>query len=291
MKCKFCGAEVKKGSNVCEYCGSEVERTESGKRPDIKNSEQPSNNIIKTIARVAVALAVIGAVTIVVSTIVVLNSDAFKQIYGYTSMDEAYGMPRGETGLTGRIIRCDENGIASIKYEEDIYENIEIPDKELIDWVNDTDRSLDSVAIRFATDEKGNIRELGLSSSNFFVMKKEESRYIGIRDGQVISFTASMPLEEGHCYSGYFSYPDLRLYWTEEKILMAMTYYDPKCSKKESVTEQEPYTGEEIAVYKIYAEGRWYYCCEETYNAIQTGDLLNEYKMYVFEGLAYLVEE
>lgn len=291
MKCKFCGAEIKKGSNVCEYCGSEVQGAASGIRPGIKNSEKPSKNIIKTIARVIIALAAIWAVTMVISTIAVLNSDAFKHIYESTSMDDASGMPRGETGLTGRIVSCDETGTASIKYEGDIYENVKILDKALIDWVNDTDRSLDLVEIRFATDEKGNICELGLSSDNFFVMKKEENRYIGIRTGKVISFTSPVPLEEGRCYSGYFSYPDVRLYWAKENIFMARTFFDPQCSKKESMIEQEPYTEEDITVYRILVEGRWYYCCEETYDAIQAGDLLNEYKMYDVDGLAYLAAE
>lgn len=288
MKCKFCGAEVKKGSSVCEYCGSEIERAASGNRPDKKGSGGPSKS--KTVARVIIALAGIWAVTMVVVTIAVLNSDAFKHIQAMRR-DDTYGMPRGETGLTGRIVSCDETGTASIKYDDEIYENVKILDKELIDWVNETDRSLDLVDICFATDEKGDICELGLSSAIFFVMEKEDGRYIGIRDGQVISFTSSVTLEAGRCYDGYFSYPDLRLYWGKEKIFMARTFFDPQCSKKESVAEQEPYTGEEITVYRILVDGRWYYCCEETYDAIQEGDMLNEYDMYDVDGLAYIVAE
>lgn len=290
MKCKFCGAEVKKGSSVCEYCGSEIEGAASGIRPDTKGSGGPSKNMIKTVARVIIVLAGIWAVTMVVVTVSVLNSDAFKHIQAMRG-DDTYGMPRGETGLTGRIVSCDETGTASIKYDDEIYEDVKILDKELIDWVNETDRSLDLVDICFATDEEGNISELGLFSAIFFVMEKEDDRYIGIRAGQAISFTSSVPLEAGRCYSGYFSYPDLRLYWGKEKIFMARTFFDPQCSKKESVAEQEPYTGEDITVYKILVDGRWYYCCKETYDAIQEDDMLDEYQMYDVDGLAYIVAE
>ena len=110
MKCKFCGAEVKKGSSVCEYCGSEIERGASEIRSDKKNSGRP----LKTVARVIIALAGIWAVTMIVVTIAVLNSDAFKHIQAMRG-DDTYGMPRGETGLTGRIVSCDETGTASIK--------------------------------------------------------------------------------------------------------------------------------------------------------------------------------
>lgn len=47
----------------------------------------------------------------------------------------------------------------------------------MIEWTNDTDRKLDAVEICFETDGNGDISELGLLSSGFFIMSKEEERY------------------------------------------------------------------------------------------------------------------
>lgn len=42
--------------------------------------------------------------------------------------------------------------------------------------------------------EKGNISELGLLPADLFIMGQEGDRYIAVRDGDVISFTSSIPL-------------------------------------------------------------------------------------------------
>lgn len=289
MRCKFCGADIKEGHNVCEYCGSTVERNISAAQRNIK----PAKSIVGIICKGIIILACVWGVVIVISLIVVLNSDVFKENYdNYTSTyttNTAFEMPRNEKNLTGQIISCDKKGVAVIEYRGYTYEDVAILDKSLIEWVNDTDRKLDTVGICFATDGNGNISELGLLSPDFFIMAKEEERYLAVRDSQVISFTSVTPLEEEHYYGGYFSYPDLRLYSVEEADPRSMTYMDPKCEDKESEVCKEYYTGEEITVYKIMVNGKWCYCNEETYDSVEIGDLLDEYKVYPFQEPAFIV--
>lgn len=290
MKCKFCGAEIEPGSNVCKYCDSEIERVISEVQTPVRDDKDSLKSILIVIGKVIVALACVGAVLLVVTMIVVLNSDAFKNTYRYSSNTNAsLDIPKNETELTGKIISCDQKGVASILYQGHTYENIKILDKALIDWLNDTDRTIDGVEIRFATDAEGNVSELGLLSANFFIVSQNENHYFAIREGQVISFTALTPLKTDHYYSGYFSYPDLSLYWCEETHLLALTSMDPKCTDKKCSTEQEYYTGADITVYQVYVNHRWYYCSQETYDAIQIDDLLKDYTLYTDEDMAFIV--
>lgn len=293
MRCQFCGAEIKEGNTVCEYCGSAAEREAPKNQMAPGAGQSTAKSIVKIIGKVIVSLACIWAVVIVITLIVVLNSDTFKSAYEYSenrySTGSASGIPQNETGLTGQIIVCDQNGIATIEYMDQTYTDVKILDKDLITWINATDRSLNTVGICFTTDEKGDISELGLLSADFFVIEKDGERYIAVRDEQIIAFTSSIPLETEHCYEGYFSYPDMRLYQGEERNPLFMTYMDPKCSDKESIVEQEYYTGESVTVYKIRVKGKWYYCSKEIYDAVQIDDLLNEYKLC--EELAFIVRE
>lgn len=289
MRCKFCGADIKDGSNVCEYCGSAVERNTSA----VRNSGKPAKSVVGMIVKGIIILACIWAVVIIISMIVVLNSDVFKENYdNYTSTYTAnttYEMPRNEKNLSGQIVSCDKKGIAVIEYQYHTYSDVAILDKELIKWVNETDRKLDTVDICFATDENGDIKELGLLSSDFFVMGKEEDRYFAIRDSQVISFTSETPIEEGYYYGGYFSYPNLRLYSVKEADSWAVKYMDPKCEDKESEVCEEYYTGEKITVYKICVQEEWYYCSKKLYDSVETGDLLNDFEFYPNQNPAVIV--
>lgn len=110
--------------------------------------------------------------------------------------------------MTGRIISCDENGVASVEYKNYIYEDVKILDTDLLEWLKEIDKSLDNIGICFATDKNGDISELGLLSADFFIMAKDSSRYFAIRGDQMMSFTSDTPLEIDHCYSGYFCYPN-----------------------------------------------------------------------------------
>lgn len=292
MRCKFCGAEVKEGSNVCEYCGSEVEKHKPAAQEVVRDDKKPYRVIIGMILKVIIILACIWAVVIIVSLIVVLNSDVLKNDYKeYKSMYNTYGIPRNESDLIGQIISCDKNGIATIEYKGHTYEDVAILDKNLIKWINNTERKLDAVEICFATDGNGDISELGLLSSGFFVMAKEEGRYLAIRNSHVISFTSETPLEEEGYYIGYFSYPNMRLYSVEEESPFSMAYMEPKCEEKESVVVNEFYTGEEISVYKILVNGKWYYCSKNTYDTIQIDDMLSEYEMYPNQEPAFITRK
>lgn len=288
MKCKFCGAEIKTGSRVCEYCGSEAEQTIFSSQSTTK-SPQTSKSITRIIGRILIFLACIWAAVAIISTIIVLNSDVIKNAQEYSpDTKAAHEMPRDKAELSGQIVDCDENGTASIEYNNYTYTKVQILDTELINWLNETNRSIDTVGIRFATDKNGDIRELGLLTADFFIMAKEDTRYIAIRDGQVVSFTSDIPLETNHYYGGYFCYPNIRLYWGEEKSPFTMTYMDPKCEDKESTTEQDNYTKEDITVYKILVGGTWYYCSKETYDTVQTGSLLNGYEIYSDENTSFI---
>lgn len=279
MKCKYCGAEIKPGSRFCEYCDSEVEREKPENKTVIRETSKP-NSIPKVIVRAIVSLAGIWAVLIVITLVVVLNSDAFKNIDSYSDgAGTLREMPKNEVDLKGQVITCDKNGDASIIYQGDTYENIKILDSELLEWLSDTKRSIDSVEICFSTDDNGDISDIGLLSADFFVMEREGTDYIAVREGDVICFSSEIPLETGRYYGGYFSYPNLRLYQGEETKSLEMTYMDPKCDDKESRMEQEYYTAEEITVYRVSVEGKWYYCSKETYDAISIGDMLNEYRI------------
>ena len=280
MRCEFCGAQIKEGSNVCEYCGSAVERTAPKTHTIIKDSKKPHGNIVKVICKSIIILVCICAVFLIVSLVVVLNSDMVKEYSAYSiDSDITYSLPGNKTKLTGKIVSCDSSGMASIEYEDIVYENVKILDNALITWVNDTDRTLDTVGICFSTDENGDINTLGLLSAGFFVMGKDDDRYIAVRGEDLISFTSEIPIETECYYGGYFSYPDMRLYAAEEESPFSMSYMDPKCDDKTSIPMQEYYTGEEIILYAIHAEGIWFFCSKETYDAVEIGDLLNRYQL------------
>ncbi|MDE6625891.1 MAG: hypothetical protein K2K56_05935 [Lachnospiraceae bacterium] len=292
MKCKYCGAEIREGSRVCEYCDSEVERDIPETQTVIIEEKSSSKSIARVIGKVIIVLACVWGAVMVISLVIVLNSDAFKNFNEYSSGTYTdYEIPANETGLTAQIISCDENGVASIEYKYHTYEKVKILDEALIEWLNKTGKRIDGVTIYFATDGKGDISELGLLSANFFVVAKEGTRYTAIREDKVITFTSSMSLETDCCYSGYFSYPDTHLYWGEEESPLGLSYMDPKCSDKDEATWQEYYTGEDIPVYKLLIEEKWYYCSKETYDAIQIDDLLNGYMLCEEQGLAFVVRK
>ncbi len=291
MKCKFCGAEIKEGSRVCDYCGSEAERTTAENRTITRNTGNTARYVIGVIAKVIIALACVFAVFFIIFAIVVLNSDAFKSTYEYTTSTKADKILRNETKLIGQIISCDEKGIASLEYNGHTYDNIKILDKELIDWLNENNRSIDTVGICFSTDENGNISELGLLSADFFITEQDGDRYTAIRDGNGISFTSSIPLETGCFYSGYFSYPDMRLYQKEYTFYSSYRIMDSKCTDKESTTWQDAYTGKDITIYKICTWEKWYYCSKELYDAIQIDDSLDDYNMYNTPDLLFITEK
>lgn len=301
MRCRFCGAEIKAGSNVCEYCGSAAEKAASEGTKDAQRKSS-AHGIVSVIAKVIVALAAIWALLIIVTLIVVLNSDSFKTAYEYTeSSDAVYRknakaasvnkLKRNATGLTGTVISCDGEGVASIESEEEYYYHVQILDKALIEWLEAADRSIDSVGIRFATDENGDIREIGLLSPDFFILDKNGNRYTAVRDEQIISFTSTETLEAGGYYGGYFSYPDMSLYYGEKKSPFAMTYMDLQCEDKESALEQEYYTEEEVNTYRILTRGKWYYCSREVYDAVQIGDSLEEYQVCDEGELAFVMKK
>lgn len=291
MKCRFCGAEIKTGSNVCEYCGSEAEGTDYSTQT-IENAPKAAKSVAGIIGKVIISLACIWAAVIIITLVVVLNSDAFKETYESSSnTSSVYELSKNRTGMTGRIISCDENGVASVEYKNYIYEDVKILDTDLLEWLKEINKTLDNIGICFATDKNGDISELGLLSADFFIMEKESSRYIAIRGEQVMSFTSDTPLEIDHCYTGYFCYPDVRLYWGKETSPWAMAYMDPKCENKESPLEQDVYSGEDITVYKLLVEGQWYYCSKKTYDTVNVGDLLNGYELYSNEDTAYIWKE
>lgn len=290
MKCKYCGAEIKEGSNICEYCGSQAEREAPQPQTIIIERKSSAKYIIKTIGIVIVVLAIVWAVAMIIFSVIVFNSDAFKNINQYSSYgDASYRLPADEAGMIAQIINCDQNGTATIDYRYHTYENVQIIDKALIEWLNETGRTINGIEICFATDGDGNIRELGLLSADFFVTAKEGTRYTAIREGKVIAFSAEAPLETDRCYSGYFSYPEMRLYYGEERNLFYLDYMELRCTDKEETVQQDSYTSEDITVYRLFIGEKWYYCSRETYDAVLVNDLLDDYELYEEDGLAFVV--
>ncbi|MCM1046208.1 MAG: hypothetical protein NC417_11930 [Candidatus Gastranaerophilales bacterium] len=270
MKYKFRGAEIKKGSKV-------------------KAFRKPPKDKIRLIGKVVIALVCFSSAAIVAMAVLPLREGSLRFFQeSSTAAPSAYNLPRNRTDLTGMIVSCDSDGAALVEYEGSVCENVQILDKELLMWLHDTNRSLESVAIRFATDENGDIKELGLLSADFFVIDADENLYTAVRDGQVIWFTATMSLEAGHCYEGYFSYPDMRLYWGKQQTLTVIHYIDPKCDDKKVTSQTEYYTGEEVNVYQIFAVGNWYYCTQEIYDSVQVGDLLDDYELYSDQSMDFM---
>ncbi|MCM1387663.1 MAG: hypothetical protein NC231_10060 [Bacillus sp. (in: Bacteria)] len=292
MRCEFCGAQIKEGESVCEYCGSTVERTTPKEQTIVKNDTKQTKGVIHMILKVIVVLACVWAAVIVISLIVVLNSDVFKETYSAsTAADSGRKLPYSQKELTGTIISCGDSGTASIEYEGGIYEDVKILDEALLAWLRDRGRTLDTVGICFATDENGDISELGLLSADFFVVENENGRYIAVRDEDIISFTSEMPLEAGGYYGGYFSYPDMGLYTAKKQTPLSTSYMDAECEDKESLVTKEYYTQEEVSVYRILVNGDWYYCSKEVYDDIQTGDLLDGYAIYPNQTPAFIAKQ
>lgn len=295
MKCKYCGAEIKEGSTVCEYCDSEVERKQDIPEPQtiiIEEKSEPRGVVIKTVGKVVIGLACIWAVVMVLFLVILLNSDTFKEINEYSSgTDTTYELPANEEGLFGSVVSCGEDGVASIEYQNHTYENVKILDGKLMEWLCETNKTIDGIEIYFSTDKKRDICEIGLLSADFFVTGKKGDYYTAIRGDTIIKFTSSNPIEIDCCYSGYFSYPDMNLCWEEEQSVISMEYMDMKCADKEELVWKENYTGEELDVYRIFAGEQWYYCSSEIYDAIQIAAGLEEYQLCQLDTLAFIIKK
>lgn len=264
MKCKNCGAEIKLGSTVCEHCNN-----------------IPNKRKSKSITKIFTTVVIACILVMIILTVSLFGSDIFSTFYNDdTTISTEQEIPKNTTTLSGQIVSCDKNGIVSVKYMSATYKNIKIKDKDLINWLAETDKSLDGESVMFSTDSDGNISELALSSNGFYIMSKEADKYIAYRDNTIISFTSKQQLDVDQYYEGYFKYPDLNLYFSDKKYQMNVEFSNLVCDNKEITTEKDYYTNEDIMVYKISAGGIWYYCSKDTYASIEAGGSLDDYYLY-----------
>lgn len=278
MKCQYCGAEIKKGNTVCEYCGSAVDNIK-----ETSDSEAGDNGraeairiVSRVIYRIIVVLVIAGAVMIFAVLPIVIKDRASLD-YGKTA---SLSIPNSEENLTGIVASYSEQGILSIKYDGNTYDNITVLDQELIDWLNETGRTLEGIEIQFATDEKGNIEKLAMLSEVFLILAEDSGYYTACRRDQIIRFTSDVPLEMNSLYCGYFCYPKLHLMSARQESPLSHTYMDPRCESKKSVTVKDAYSEEELTVYMLCSAEKWYYCNHDIYETVQEGDSLEDYLYY-----------
>lgn len=301
MKCTHCGADIKRGQTICEYCGCEVER-DNGLKVDIVDipfGEQDDNTInykessssgkttnnVKTIGSILVKIVFIITAGLILMVFIALigltNSDFFSRNHDSIESHSTKGsLPKNMEGLYGTVKEYNRDGNISLIYGKTTYDNVKIINTELINWLNETNRSLKGAAILFDTDSAGNIAGIAMNSEEFFILSKENNSYTALRGKQLIKFTSEIALDTDGIYTGYFSYPVLKLVSAKQVFLSPMIFMDPKCSKKQKTEEKEAYTGEKITVYKILAEGQWYYCNKNTYNLIRKDSSLSDFKFY-----------
>ncbi len=290
MKCQYCGAEIKKGYTVCEYCGSAIDNMEEASDSDAgDNGRAESVRIVsRVIYRIIIALVIMGALMIfAVLPIVKIENRAsldceirFADSKMYSGKAASLSIPNGEENLTGIVASYSEEGVLSIKYDGNTYDNITVLNQELIDWLNETGRTLKGIEIQFATDEKGNIEKLAMLSEVFLILEEDSGYYTACRGDQIIRFTSDVPLEMDSLYCGYFCYPKLHLMSARPESPLSHTYMDPRCESKKSVTIKDAYSGEELTVYMLCSAEKWYYCNHDIYETVQEGDSLEDYLYY-----------
>ncbi len=292
MKCQYCGAEIPKGQSVCPYCDSEADTETAGfveipygeKEYDASWNDrhtQTAKTIGSVIVKIVIALIVAWVVIIIASLIFISQTDSFSDAWNAAG---SYGlqsnMPSDANGLIGAIESYNADGTVSINYDGIIYNGIKILDTELIQWLNETGRTLDGTEILFDTDENGNIETIAMSSQMFIILSKESDLYTACRGDQLILFTSDISLKADVCYTGYFSYPALRLVSVKQTSALPLVFMDLKCEEKRCAATDDPYSEEEITVYQIRSGGQWFYCSKEIYDTLEEGDVLSGYKFY-----------
>lgn len=300
MKCKSCGADINPKSEKCEYCGSYIDHEEPKQKAYYSNrtvskSEQKRSiieTIIKSLSKIVIAWIAIWAVLIVVVLLIVLNSDLAKNRDAYTTnsgsgstsgvtrVQTMKQLPANQQGLFGKILQYNSGDMASIEYDGKTVEEVKILDKKLTDWLTENDRHLDQVGIYFDTDSSGNITTIGLSSDRIVIIDRHGNDYVGIRGDQILCFSAE-DVKVGEYYTGYFTYPDMKLIYKEKETDSSFAVMDPVCTMKDTETCLSIYTEKEIKLYEICVSDDWYYCSKEVYDKIQEGDKLDNYEFHV----------
>ena len=196
-----------------------------------------------------------------------------------TQEEEEKRLPQNKDNLFGEILWCDKLGNATVRYENQWFENVAILDADLFTWLNENEKDIDGIQIFFSTNGAGDIDEIGFLSSDFSVIGKQDDYYIACRDFGLIKFKSNKELSYNHMYEGYFSYPKMELKHVNDSQEMNVSKMDLKCEEKMEETEKLTYEKESVKVYKVKVLGSWYYCSEDFYNSIKEGDLLGEYNV------------
>lgn len=295
MKCKYCGADINPKSEKCEYCGSYIEREESkqtARRPinEENRQEQKSKTIqtiIKAISKVVIAWIVVWAILVVVVLIIVLNSNLAKNrdytntsSSGSESINVIKDLPANEKGLIGTIVQYENGENASVEYDGKVANDVKILDKKLTKFLKEYNKEIDGIGIYFDTDSSGDITTIGFLSDPFVVIDTHGNDFVALRGSQILCISGD-EIEVGNYYSGYFTYPDMKLIYTEKESDSSFEVTDPICQTKYGETTFSIYTEKEIRLYQVCVDDEWYSCSKEVYDSIQEGDSLTDYEFHL----------
>ncbi len=312
MKCPYCGAEVTPNTK-CEYCDSFVERPPEKKEPERKAQERPPHmdyqhhrnpnmhnqtrntaqnetstqaenaRIIKTIKTVIIAffLSTFGIPLIltiifgIISLIVTIPSGLFLLGLDWGDdtppLSDIYSLSK----VSGTVTNYHDDGTITIEYDYEDY-NTSISDQTLVDWLEETGRTLDGYEVIFSTDSEGCISSIAMPSDMFCVIGQTDDTYLILRGDQVFTAKSDVRLELNSFYTGYISYPDITIRQVSYDNEYGYTLFDPECTNKEIATVTDQYSGEEILVPSVCIRNKWYYCTQELYDKCIVGEIVSE---------------
>lgn len=176
MKCPSCGAEVQENTK-CEYCGTFVKQDAAEAAYDraqevIRQRLAAANKrIIKMILFAAIILTLISSLGLLTAFRFPIDSDPASADSDVTADHSAdvSAKPKSVTDCYGNVTAFSDDGSITVKTDDGSFRT-KLADAELLQWLKDTDRSIEDVDILFSTDASGEICEIALSSAVFFVL-------------------------------------------------------------------------------------------------------------------------
>ena len=283
MKCPYCGAEVSPNSR-CEYCGSfmepdSTEQATQGTEEINWNAQNVAN--YRTQGKHRITVATLGMLLLLVLVGIAylwfFTKSAGGFDFKFKVLEPVTTKLSGELRKlhegSGRVEKFDYDGYITILEDGDSF-TTRVIDKELLEWLERTERSLEGIAVEYSTDESGNIDRLAMSSMPFYVIGEQAGKYILLREGKAFVATAGEALKQGAFYEGYLNYPQVNVQTAEEINPSNTVLFDPVCERKREITVSDYYGQEEIVVWQIAVDGKWYYCTKELYELSTEGECM-----------------
>ncbi|MCM1222554.1 MAG: zinc ribbon domain-containing protein [Lachnospiraceae bacterium] len=296
MKCPSCGAEVQENTR-CEYCGSFIGQSAYedtyDRTQDFINKRLAAANkrIIKMILFAAILLTFVSSIGLLVSFRFPIGSAPVPPVSDSTSdhsINSSAGV-KSATDIYGNVASFGYDGSITVTCDGSSFRT-KLTDVKLLQWLKDTNRSIEGVNILFSTDASGQIHEIALSSAVFFVLEKREDRYTILRDADFLSVSSDVSLSPGSFYSGYFHYPDVNVHTAVPEDVFTTALFNPVCDEKRETAVSDYYTGESLTCYQIRIGSGWYYCAKDFYdncseNVVIQGDVcLNDSLRVIYAG-------